>query len=114
MNVISRLWPIFAVCRLLVGVGGRNLLCEGRRSSYLSKMYLIKDHLVGMSNAPESSYESQKRYQTQCKLVIPFRGDCSWQFCVFQYPIEVALYFQRRRRGCGMFLVFLPSLPHCS
>ena len=59
MGIVSGLCPMSAAWRLRMGVGRRKLLCEGRRCSYLSKMHLVKDHLVGMPNAPESSYESQ-------------------------------------------------------
>ena len=59
MGIVSGHCARSVAWRLRMGVGRRNLLCEGRRSSYLSKMHLVKDHLVGMPNAPEASYESQ-------------------------------------------------------
>ena len=59
MGIVSGLRPTSATWRLRMGAGSRKPLCEGGRSSYLSKMHLVKNHFVGMPNAPEPSNESQ-------------------------------------------------------
>lgn len=47
------------------------LLLQGRGNAYLAKVNLIKDDLIGMSNAPEPCNKRQNRYHAQRKLVIP-------------------------------------------
>jgi len=40
--------------------------------SYLAKVHLIEDHLVGMADSPEARDERQYRDHAQSELVVPF------------------------------------------
>lgn len=58
-------------------------------------MYLIKDHLVRMTDAIESGHEGQQGNNRQSKLVVPFRCGSTLDFslCFLQdilIPVSVS------------------------
>jgi hypothetical protein len=48
------------------------MICSLILVSYLAKVHLIEDHLVGMADSPEARDECQDRDHSQSKLVVPF------------------------------------------
>ena len=59
------------------------------QTANLSKMDLVKHHLVGVSDTPESRYESQCRDDCQAQLVVPFRADGRFQLLRLDEVVEL-------------------------
>lgn len=78
---------------------------EGNISkTYLAEVHLVKDHLIGVADAPESCNESENGDDGEGELVVPFSG-CSLLGLLLQLvedAIEILLFHSRSR---GTFLV---------
>jgi hypothetical protein len=87
-------------------------------TTYLAKVYLIKDDLIGMSDTPEPGYECKHRHDRDGQLVIPLiallRG-LVW-LCLLQDICDLLYNLLRERLGvwCCWALLVLGgrALPH--
>lgn len=88
-----------------------------RVDSYLAKVHLIKDYLVGMPDTPEPGYEGEDCDDRDGNLVIPFGALFLW--LIWLDPLESSgsllgdLLRQRLDvRRCWALLLFGGALPH--
>lgn len=66
---------------------------------YLSKVYLVKDDLVGVIDAEESSRKGEDGDDGQCQLVIPFTGHGLVELVKSLLQGDIILVFTRCRLG---------------
>jgi len=84
-----------------IGTPEKRVIQGGMRGkTYLSKVDLIEDDLIGMPNAPESRYECKGCYHYQSDFVVPFGTDTRGWLLQVQEAIYTAVPGWRGCRRC--------------